>query len=136
VPAIARPLLPNVAVVDRLRGMMQLAAGLDATGRLNAESRTRAIECLQRFGQRLRHVPPQDVRAVGTNALRATENAEDFLVDAELALGHPIATISGVEEALLLFLRVAQTLPELRTRRLVVDTGGAARSLSSEGGGG
>ncbi len=150
-PSVVRPLPPNIAavdlgsnsfhmlvartaggepvVVDQLREMVQLASGLDATGRLNAESRTKAIECLERFGQRLRHVPPDDVRAVGTNTLRAAEDAEDFLVKAELALGHPIETISGIEEARLIFLGVAQTLPEPDTRRLVIDIGGGSTDL-------
>ena len=116
-------------VVDRLREMVQLASGLDAEDRLSQESRDRATECLRRFGQRLRHMDPGGVRAVGTNTLRAAADAGEFLMDAERALGHPIETISGIEEARLIFLGVTRTLPGPRRRRLVVDIGGGSTEL-------
>ena len=37
---------------------------------LDKASRERALECLSRFGERLRGIPPGAVRAVGTNTLR------------------------------------------------------------------
>lgn len=116
-------------LVDRLREMVQLASGLDARGRLSPESRDRAIECLRRFGQRLRHMDSSAVRAVGTNTLRAAADAGEFLIDAERALGHAIETISGIEEARLIFLGVTRTLPGPRPRRLVVDIGGGSTEL-------
>lgn len=123
---VARTTGGEPVVVDRLREMVQLASGLDARGHLSAEARDRAIECLRRFGQRIRHMPPTAVRAVGTNTLRAAEDATEFLVEAEQALGHSIETISGMEEARLIFLGVTQTLPEPEMRRLVVDIGGGS----------
>ena len=47
-------------VVDRMREMVRLAAGLNERNRLSEETSSRAIECLQRFGQRLRryHLVP------------------------------------------------------------------------------
>ncbi len=116
-------------LVDRLREMVQLASGLAPDGRLSPESRDRAIECLRRFGQRLRHMDPSEVRAVGTNTLRAAVDAGEFLVDAERALGHSIETISGIEEARLIFLGVTRTLPGPQSRRLVVDIGGGSTEL-------
>ena len=103
---VARTKGGEPVVVDRLREMVQLASGLDSTNRLTAEARDRAVACLSRFGQRVRHMPPGAVRAVGTNTLRAAEDADEFLVAAERALGHSIETISGIEEARLIFLGV------------------------------
>ena len=126
---VARTKGGEPVLVDRLREMVQLASGLDPHNRLSPESRDRAIECLRRFGQRLRHMAPSDVRAVGTNTLRAAEDAGEFLLDAERALGHSIETISGIEEARLIFLGVTQTLSGPRRRRLVVDIGGGSTEL-------
>ena len=126
---VARTKGGEPVLVDRLREMVQLASGLDGDDRLSPESRDRAIECLRRFGQRLRHMDPSEVRAVGTNTLRAAADAGEFLLDAERALGHSIETISGIEEARLIFLGVTRTLPGPRRRRLVVDIGGGSTEL-------
>ncbi len=126
---VARTKGGEPVLVDRLREMVQLASGLDAGDRLSRESRDRALECLRRFGQRLRHMAPSEVRAVGTNTLRAAADAGEFLIDAERALGHSIETISGIEEARLIFLGVTRTLPGPRRRRLVVDVGGGSTEL-------
>jgi hypothetical protein len=55
---VARIANDHVQVLDRLREMVQLAAGLDDKNRLSEESQRRALACLARFGQRLRHIPP------------------------------------------------------------------------------
>ena len=86
--------------------MVQLAAGLDDKNRLSEESQQRALECLARFGQRLRHISPQRLRIVGTNTLRQARNSADFLVRAEDVLGHTVEIISGQEEARLIYLGV------------------------------
>ena len=67
--------------VDRLREMVQLASGLSRKGKLDDGARERALSCLRRFGQRLRHMPSSTVRAVGTNSLRATRDGGEFLRD-------------------------------------------------------
>ena len=112
--------------VDQLREGVQLAAYLDAEQNLLPEGRDRALACLRLFGQRLRDFPPESVRAVGTNTLRRAHDAEEFLLQAEEALGFPIEVISGREEARLIYLGAAHNLPETEARRLVVDIGGGS----------
>ena len=126
---VARVAEGELVVVDRLREMVQLASGLDDSRRLSREAQQRALDCLQRFGQRVRHLPPGSVRVVGTNTLRSARNAAQFIRAAELALGHPIETISGIEEARLIYLGVAQTMADQAGRRLVVDIGGGSTEL-------
>lgn len=112
--------------VDQLREGVQLAAYLDGDRNLRAEGRERALACLRLFGQRLRDFPPESVRAVGTNTLRQAHDAEDFLLQAEEALGFPIEVVSGREEARLIYLGAAHSLPATEARRLVVDIGGGS----------
>ena len=117
-------------VVDKLRERVALAAGLDAKRRLDAETQQRAIACLERFGQRLREMPGDSVRAVGTNTLRQLRDGSDFVERAARALGHEIEIISGKEEARLIYLGVAHDVAHDAGshggRRLVVDIGGGS----------
>ena len=113
-------------VVDRLREQVQLAAGLDEEERLTRRARQRALECLERFGERLRNLAPERVRAVATSALRVARNAREFLADAERALGHPIEVVAGREEARLIYLGVSHNLKDEPGRRLVMDIGGGS----------
>ncbi len=113
-------------MLDNLREPVRLAAGLTADKHLDEEAQQRAIECLQRFGERLRGLPREAVRAVGTNSLRVAKNAAEFLRQAEAALGFPVEVIAGREEARLIYLGVAHGLPPSDSRRLVIDIGGGS----------
>ena len=124
---VARYVLGQLRVVDRLRETVRLAEGLDGKGGLSPEVRQRALECLARFGQRIRDIPPQRVRAIATNTVRALAAPQAFLVPAETALGHAIEVVSGREEARLVYLGVAHAQPPKDgQRRLVIDIGGGS----------
>ena len=126
---VARYAEGRLVVLDRLREMVRLAAGMDADGKLSREATARALATLERFGQRLRDMQAEGVRVVGTNALRKARRKQGFLERARAALGHPIEIISGIEEARLIYLGVAHTLPTEPGRRLVVDIGGGSTEL-------
>ena len=113
-------------VIDRLREQVRLAEGLDGDGRLGGEALERALQCLTLIGQRLKGIPPQYVRVVGTNTWRAARNASEVLSRAEEALGHAVEVISGREEARLIYLGVAHSLSDDYGTRLVVDIGGGS----------
>lgn len=123
---VARVIDGRLHIVDRLKQRVLLAAGLDAKGNLSKAAQSRALECLERFGQRLGSLPHQSVRAVGTNTLRRAHNTRAFIRRAQRALGHPIEVISGREEARLIYLGVAHTTAENVGRRLVIDIGGGS----------
>jgi exopolyphosphatase / guanosine-5'-triphosphate,3'-diphosphate pyrophosphatase len=119
----------KIRVIDRLQEMVRLAAGLDARNRLSGPACQRALDCLARFGERLRGLPRHAVRAVGTNTLRRSRSADKFMRRAERALGHPIEIISGQEEARVIYQGVARELPDNGERRLVLDIGGGSTEL-------
>jgi len=116
-------------VLDRLREMVRLAAGLNKKASLSKRAQQRALACLSRFGERLRGLPPGSVRVVGTNTLRKARNAAEFITAAQRALGHPVEVIDGREEARLIYLGVAHSLGESVGQRLVVDIGGGSTEL-------
>jgi exopolyphosphatase/guanosine-5'-triphosphate,3'-diphosphate pyrophosphatase len=126
---VAHPQDGHIKVVDRLREVIRLAAGFDAQNRLTDDACESALRCLDRFGQRIRHLPAGAVRAVGTNALRKARNADNFLPRAEAALGHTIDIVSGYEEARLIYLGVSHGLQDDADLRLVVDIGGGSTEV-------
>jgi exopolyphosphatase/guanosine-5'-triphosphate,3'-diphosphate pyrophosphatase len=126
---VARQSNGQLVVVDRLREMVRLGSGVDASGILSSSVADDALECLSRFGQRLADIPAENVRAVGTSALRRTRKRSEFMRLAEKALGHSIQVISGIEEARLVYLGAARSLPPDPERRLVLDIGGGSTEL-------
>ncbi|MDH5343142.1 MAG: exopolyphosphatase, partial [Betaproteobacteria bacterium] len=112
--------------LDSLREPVRLGAGLGKDKKLDDESQERALACLARFGERLRGLDRHAVRAIGTNTLRVAKNAKPFLKRARAALGFPIEVVAGREEARLIYLGVAHSLPVTREKRLVVDIGGGS----------
>ena len=123
---VARYVLGQLRIVDRIKETVRLAEGLDGSGGLKPEVMQRALECLSRFGQRIRTIPPQHVRAIATNSVRALNSPQTFLLPAEKALGHGIEVVAGREEARLIYLGVANGQPPREKRRLVMDIGGGS----------
>jgi len=119
----------QLKVIDRIREMVRLGAGLNSSGKLSKESKERAIECLQRFGQRLQEMHADSVRVVGTNTLRVAKNSAEFIQRAEEALGHPIQIISGVEEARLIYQGTIHSITGPEGKWLVVDIGGGSTEI-------
>jgi exopolyphosphatase / guanosine-5'-triphosphate,3'-diphosphate pyrophosphatase len=120
------PVGEQVRPVDELKETVRLAAGLGAGGVLTQAAQDRAIAALGRFGERLRTFRPDTVRAVATNTFRVARDARAFLERAQQALGFPIEVIAGREEARLIYLGAAHSLPADGQRRLVIDIGGGS----------
>jgi exopolyphosphatase/guanosine-5'-triphosphate,3'-diphosphate pyrophosphatase len=119
----------QLTTIDRLREMVRLGGGLDASQRLSVSSQRVALACLRRFGERLRAVKADKVRVVGTNTLRRARSKGRFLQQAERALGHPVEIISGIEEARLVYLGASHNLPRADGPKFVVDIGGGSTEL-------
>ena len=119
----------QLIIIDRIRETVRLAEGLSESGDISTEARARAIECLARFGERLRDMHAAKVRAAGTSTIRRAREDTGFMAEAEAALGHPIEVISGLEEARLIYQGVAHSLPSSNGLRLVMDIGGGSTEL-------
>ncbi len=126
---VARYEAGRLVVVDRMREMVRLAAGLDKNGTIDKASQERALACLARFGQRIRDMHADTVRVVATNTFRKARKARKFRIRAEKALGHTIEVVSGREEARLVYSGVAHSSPQRGERLLVVDIGGGSTEL-------
>ncbi|MGH8670731.1 MAG: exopolyphosphatase, partial [Burkholderiales bacterium] len=126
---VARIVDDQIYPLDSHRETVRLALGLTRDKYLDDVSQQRALECLARFGERLKGLPEDAVRAVGTNTLRVAKNALAFLNKAQTALGFPIDIVAGREEARLIYLGVAHSLPITQDTQLVVDIGGGSTEM-------
>ncbi|MDX1320877.1 MAG: exopolyphosphatase, partial [Oceanospirillum sp.] len=107
---VARCVQGEIRTLERLGDKVQLAAGFDQDGNLTEDAQQRGLDCLSRFAPFLTGINPDNIRIVGTNALRAARNARTFLNRAEKVLGHPLEIISGREEARLIYVGAAHSL--------------------------
>lgn len=115
--------------IDKVKQMVRLAASLTPEKHISEDGLERAFECLRLFAQRIKNIPNDHIKVVGTNTLRVAKNADAFLQQAEAILNHDIDIISGREEARMLYLGVAQSMSEHLTRKLVMDIGGGSTEL-------
>ena len=123
---IGRVVDGQIYPLDSVREVVRLGGGLTADKRIDRATQAKALEALAKFAERLRGFRRGAVRVVGTNALRVAKNSPQFLREARQVLGFPIEVISGREEARLIYLGVAHSLPASAARRLVVDVGGGS----------
>lgn len=123
---VSRVVDDQLYTLDVMKETVRLGAGLTADKYLDEDTQAKALACMARFGERLRGFVPAQVRVVGTNTLRVAKNAAAFIAEAEARLGFPIEIIAGREEARLIYLGAAHSLPDTRERRMVVDIGGGS----------
>ena len=108
---ISRVVDTQLYPLDSLKETVRLGAGVSADKSIEPVTAARALAALRLFAERLRGLPNDAVRVVGTNALRVAKNASAFVKEAEAVLGYPIEIIAGREEARLIYIGVANSLP-------------------------
>jgi len=114
---------------EYLKETVRQGNGLDDDRNLTIAAMQRGWDCLARFGERLAGFDEAEVRAVATQTLREARNRDTFLAIGTQKLGFPIDVISGREEARLIYQGVAQALPRVPERRLVIDIGGRSTEI-------
>ena len=75
---VARVVDDQIYPLDSLKETVRLASGLRADKELDAAAQERALACLKRFNERLRGLPPEAVRAVGTNTFSGGKKCGGF----------------------------------------------------------
>ena len=116
----------QIVPISTHREGVRLAGGLNGDNVLSEDKIAEACAALERFRERLASINAERVRAVATSTYRVAKNAGELLRRSENALGLPIDIISGPEEARLIYLGCAHTLPWSERERLIVDIGGGS----------
>ena len=104
-----------------------LGKGVAITSKLNEAAITRALSALRRFRALVKQMGVKQVFAVATAAAREAKNGEDFIEQAENALGAGIRVLSGKEEARFAALGVLSGTPE--ADGIAGDLGGGSLEL-------
>lgn len=117
---------PQLRILDQIKEVVRLGAGLDKDLELSEDARQRALQALGRFAERLQGLELDAFRAVATNTFRVARNIDAFLKEASAVLGRPIEVVAGREEARLIYVGAAHSLPLDHQLRLVVDIGGGS----------
>jgi len=126
---------PRFTRLHEDREVTRLGASVFNGGMVDEKTLMHVSQVLRRFGEARRKHGVMAMRAVATSATRDASNREAFLTAASEALGAPIETISGQEEARLIHLGVESVWPQPDTATLIVDVGGgSAELIAAEGG--
>lgn len=115
-------------IVERFSEKVQLGEDLAINSSITPAAFSRGLNCLETFRHALARYPIKHCWAVGTNALRIADNAQDFLAAARLKDIH-IDVITGPEEATLVYAGVNSALPATDQNRLIIDIGGGSTEL-------
>lgn len=99
------------------------------TGLLDPQNIEAAVEALASFGRRIDALGIRDVRVVATSAVRESRNGAELVERVLRASGLRIETITGEEEARLVWLAVRDRFP-LEGRWILADLGGGSLEVS------
>jgi exopolyphosphatase / guanosine-5'-triphosphate,3'-diphosphate pyrophosphatase len=113
----------------------RLGEGQAGTGVLQATPMRRTAGAIADFCRRAEEMGADDVRIVGTSAVREARNGAEFLAHVRSSTGRQVRVISGEEEARLTLLGVTRGLPDLRGDFLLFDIGGGSTEFVLSRGG-
>lgn len=110
-----------------------LGRGVAITGKLSKEGIVRALRALKRFRALSKQIGAKEIYAVATAAAREASNGEEFIDEAEDALGASIDVLTGKEEARYAALGVLASIAD--ADGIVGDLGGGSLELIDVSGG-
>ena len=124
----------SVDCIDAVKYMntTRIGRGVDKNRKLSEEGIRETLEALRQFKEDALKAGADEIKVIGTSALRDAENREEFLEIVKTDLGLKVDVISGDEEARLGFLGVSKGLKghiKEDDYILVVDIGGGSTEL-------
>lgn len=114
-------------VIKDANDIARLGEGLKDSGRISAEALERNAQSVAAFVKEARSAGADDIRIVGTMALRTAHNAEAFIARVEELCGLTLRVLPGEEEAQLSYVAVLSGIAGASQADLVtMDTGGGS----------
>ncbi len=118
----------RIEIIERCSDSVQLGEDVRKTGHISEAAFQRGLDCLRHFKSLMDQYPIEQYWALGTNTFRVTDNSQQF-IEAAQKIGIEISTISGVQEAVLIYAGVTTSLPVSDRHRLVIDIGGGSTEI-------
>lgn len=116
----------NFEVIDRVKEMAKLGAGVFATNRLSDRAFNLGLDTIERYVQLAEDLGVDDIVTAATSATREAQNGEAFLKEVFRRTHITPRVISGKEEARLIFLAVRNAIALGDENALVLDIGGGS----------
>ena len=126
---IAEHSADGLCILEETVIISRLGEGLQETGFISPMAFSENMKALGQIQQMCIDKGVQEIRALGTMALRSAANADEFVGVARRELGIQINVISGAEEARLSFLGAISSFEDVPDEVLVFDTGGGSTEL-------
>jgi exopolyphosphatase/guanosine-5'-triphosphate,3'-diphosphate pyrophosphatase len=123
---VGRIVNDQIYPLDGLKEAVRLAAGLSPDKMLDLAAQQRGVSALRASTSACATFARGGARGGDQHPARGQERARVPDPQAEAALGFPIEVIAGREEARLIYVGVAHTLPNPHKQQLVVDIGGGS----------
>ncbi len=108
---------------------VRLGEGEFAHNRITRPAMERSLVVLKKFADIARRSGAEEIKAIGTAALREAQNRSEFTERALSECGVDVRVISGLEEARLIYLGVSSGVDLNSNRGLFVDIGGGTTEL-------
>ena len=120
----------DYATLESERVPIRLGHGVYLSGRLDQAAMDAAVEALAGFQAKMTTLGIESYRAVATSAVRESRNGDLFVARVAEETGIELEAISGSEEARLVHLAVANTVPLGNRQWLLADLGGGSVEVS------
>ncbi len=113
-------------ILEKLQLPVKLGKGTFHSLMISNEAYIRGIDAMKEFKSLVDSYEISNVEIYGTSTFRNAKNGPLFAIEAETIIGQPIRTISGDEEAELIFSGVKNAVPLGDQPHLIMDIGGGS----------
>src|SRR5437588_11084976 len=132
---ISRLVAHRLVEIHEDREVTRLGESVFGTGLLSPEAMASTVKVLRRFHRAVQKEGTDQIRVVGTSALRDARNSRAFLEWVRSATGWNVEIISGLEEARLIHLGLVSSAKLNSLPVLMIDLGGGSCELTISAGG-
>jgi exopolyphosphatase/guanosine-5'-triphosphate,3'-diphosphate pyrophosphatase len=116
--------------LKKFRFPIRLGADVFATGRISGKNLRESARTFKKFRELAKELKVTHLRAVGTSALRESQNGKAFVELIRRKSGIRIEIIDGVEEAKLIHTAVRREVNLENNNALLIDIGGGSVELT------
>jgi exopolyphosphatase/guanosine-5'-triphosphate,3'-diphosphate pyrophosphatase len=127
---IARLVAGRLHEIHEDREVTRLGEAVFRSNILSPDAMANTVKVLRRFHRAVQSAGTDQVRVVGTSALRDARNSQAFLEWVRSATGWHLEIISGLEEARLIHLGLVSSLRVTASKILMIDLGGGSCELT------
>src|SRR5450631_430562 len=127
---IARVVQSRLKVLHEDREVTRLGGSVFETGLISPDAMANTLRALKRFQRSVQAFGADQIRAVGTSALRDARNARAFRAWVKAETGWDVEIISGLEEGRLIHRGIMANERGIHGRVLLLDLGGGSCEIS------